>query len=104
MYPCQIEPGSMRPNTGRPCAFLIGSLVSVPTHTAVDTVGVKPTIQASLFWLFRLGCCTVPVLPACARPPATAIAPDVGTAFIDSVTLRATCCGTACSPVAVPWS
>ena len=40
MNVCQIEPGSIRPNTGRPAEFLIGSLWSVPTQTAVDTDGV----------------------------------------------------------------
>ena len=40
MKVCQIDPGSIRPNTGRPAAFLIGSLWSVPTQTAVDIDGV----------------------------------------------------------------
>ena len=95
----------MRPNTGRPCAFLIGSLVSVPTHTAVDTDGVKPTIQASLFWFVQRRVLHGAGLAGLGAPARDGdLRRTTGTSFIDSVTLRATGCGTACSPVAVPWS
>jgi hypothetical protein len=42
---------------------------TVPTHTAVDSDGVYPTIQASLLDLVSPNC-TVPVFAADARPPA----------------------------------
>ena len=93
MYSCQIDPGSIRPKIGRPAEFWIGSLRSVPTHTAVEIEGVYPTVHASLFWPLIVGCWTVPVFAATTRPSESAIRELPATSSIASVTLRATFCG-----------
>ncbi|PQM49704.1 hypothetical protein C1Y40_00069 [Mycobacterium talmoniae] len=70
MVAFQMSDGMLDPYTGDPHLFTSGwSPSTVPTHTAVDSDGVYPTIQASLLapvspsWV-------VPVLAADARPPA----------------------------------
>ena len=40
----------------------IECVLGKPTHTAVDSLGVKPTNQASMLWS------VVPVLPPCGQP------------------------------------
>ena len=55
-----------------PEAVKIGPAPSaVPTHTAVASCGVAPTIQASLFWPVS-PIWEVPVFAADSRPPASA--------------------------------
>ena len=75
----------------------------VPTHTAVDSDGVKPTIHASRLapvspsWL-------VPVLAADGRPPARAWPleyPAIG--CIAAMTLSATSLSMRCSPLLSSW-
>ena len=74
----QALPGRSRPYSGLPYASTIGLVeLPLPTHTAVLTCGVKPTIQASLLpplclptWMP-----SVPVFAADGRPPASA-SPD----------------------------
>lgn len=70
----------------------------VPTHTAVDSDGVYPTIQASLFrpvspsWV-------VPVFAADGRPPASACPREYAAiGCIACVTLSATAGSRRCSP------
>jgi len=48
-------------------ALMIGSRSSVPIHTAVESCGVYPTIQASELLTSSRPC--VPVLTATSRPP-----------------------------------
>jgi len=43
-------PGSVPPEIGTPFAVLIGVFWSVPIHTTEASCGVKPAVQASLFW------------------------------------------------------
>ena len=70
----------------------------MPTQTAVDTDGVYPTIQASLFWPVQRGVLHGAGL-AGDRPPAAGAIPAEGATWsIASVTLRATGWGTACCP------
>src|SRR5512144_2481267 len=94
-----MSDGSPDPYTGEPHLFSSGLVPSVvPTHTAVDNDGVKPTIQASRLasvspsWL-------VPVLAADVRPPARLWPleyPAIG--CIAEVTLSATALSMRCSP------
>src|SRR5581483_405174 len=66
----QMSDGSVEPHTGEPHLFTSGLLSCVvPTHTAVDSDGVNPTIHASLFAPVSSSC-GVPVLAADTRPPA----------------------------------
>ena len=72
---CRTAGRSRTPATPT-CSPAAWCLRSVPTHTAVDSDGVKPTIQASRLapvspsWL-------VPVLAADGRPPASVVAVGV---------------------------
>src|SRR5882757_32954 len=88
---------------GVPYDVLIGELSLVPTHTAVEMDGVKPTVQASLFCP-RIRLCVVPVLVATGRPPYSGMSEELATLTIDSVTLRATCGSIRCSPRLLPPS
>src|SRR5689334_18181734 len=93
-----MSDGRPEPYTGEPHLFTSGLVPSVvPTHTAVDSDGVKPTIHASRLasgsprWL-------VPVLAADGRPPARLWPldqPAIG--CIAGVTLSATALSMRCS-------
>jgi len=66
----QISDGRVDPHTGEPHLLTKGLLPwVVPTHTAVASDGVKPTIHASLLAPVSPSC-VVPVLAAEGRPPA----------------------------------
>src|SRR5579875_2332012 len=70
MVDFQMSDGRPEPYTGPPHLFTSGwSPCTVPTHTAVDSDGVYPTIQASLLASVSPSC-VVPVLAADGRPPA----------------------------------
>jgi hypothetical protein len=71
-------------------ASTIGLLLSVPTQTAADTCGVKPTIQASLFWPVSPSW-AVPVFDADCRPSASGRCDHAATCSIEYVVSLATC-------------
>ena len=75
----------------------------MPTHTAVEIDGVKPTIHASLFWPSTEDC-TVPVFAATGRPPESGIPEWSATGSIASTTLRASCWLIRVSPAGAPAS
>ena len=85
-----------------PDAVRIGSLRSVPSHTAATTDGVNPAIHASLFWPATCDC-TVPVFAATGRPPGSARSSCGATSSIASVTLRATRSEKRRSPSVADW-
>ncbi len=95
----QMSDGRPEPYTGDPHLFFSGWVPSVvPTQTAVDSDGVKPTIQASRLspvspsWL-------VPVLAADGRPPARSWPLEYAAiGCIAAVTLSATALSMRCSP------
>src|SRR5579875_3748884 len=75
MNRCQVWPGRSAPYSGKPAELKIGSLYPLPTHTAVLTCGVKPTIHASLLFGEFGPTPSVPVFAADGRPAASA-SPD----------------------------
>ena len=64
-------------------------LSAVPTHTATESCGVPPIIQASLL-LPESPICAVPVLAIDGRPPAKVLFDQPAIGCIASMTLSAT--------------
>ncbi|SHV46321.1 Uncharacterised protein [Mycobacteroides abscessus subsp. massiliense] len=95
----QMSDGRPDPYIGPPQLVLMGLPSSVPTHTAVESDGVKPTIQASLLSLVSPSC-AVPVLDADSRPPASACPREYAAmGFIAEIALLATSSEMRFSPV-----